>query len=117
MRAARDRVSVETKEPKAAPETEQAIGLFLMRWIELERLIRQIVLERTGEHRPVLPTSQTLQRLEISNARTRSNIEALRRLRNYLVHGIEIPDTAIIVESAERLEPILEELRRTLRKQ
>ncbi len=114
LRAARDRISSEEKESKPK-ETEQAIGLFLMRWIELEQLIRQIIFERTGEHRPVIPTSQTLQRLEVADARTRSHIEALRRLRNHLVHGFEVPDTAIILESAERLEPVLEELRRALR--
>jgi len=117
IKLARDRTSAEEREGIASVDTQQAIGLFLTRWINLERLIRQIVFERTGEYKPVLPTGRMLQRLEISDARTRSEIEALRRLRNYLVHGIETPDAAIIVESAERLEPIIEELKRSLQKQ
>lgn len=117
IKLARDRTPFEEREDTTSVDTQQAIGMFLTRWINLERLIREIVLERTGEYKPVLPTSRMLQRLQVSDSRTRSEIEALRRLRNYLVHGIEMPDPAIIVESAERLEPIIEELKRSLRKQ
>jgi ppGpp synthetase/RelA/SpoT-type nucleotidyltranferase len=114
IKAARDRISLEEQEGIAAPEAQQAIGLFLTRWIELERLIRQIVFQRTGEHRAVLPTNRMLERSQISNVRTRTEIEAIRRLRNNLVHGIEIPDQLAITEAASRLESILEELRQAL---
>ncbi len=114
IKAARHRISLEEQEGIAAPQAQQAIGLFLTRWIELERLIRQIVFQRTGEHRAALPTSRMLESLQISNARTRTEIEAIRRLRNNLVHGIQIPDELALTEAASRLESILEELRRAL---
>lgn len=114
IKVARHRISLEEQEGIAAPQAQQAIGLFLTRWIELERLIRQIVFQRTGEHRAVLPTSRMLESLQISNARTRTEIEAIRRLRNNLVHGIQIPDELALTEAASRLESILEELRRAL---
>ena len=76
----------------------------------------KIVFQRTGEHKAVLPTSRMLERLQISNARTRTEIEAIRRLRNNLVHGIEIPDQLAIIEAASRLQSILEELRQALQK-
>lgn len=115
LKVARDRIWLTEEERLAAPETEQAIGLFLTRWIELERLIRQIVFKRTGEVRAVLPTSRVLEGLQILNARTRGEIETIRRLRNNLVHGIGNPDEIAIVQAASRLDSILEELRQVLR--
>lgn len=117
IRAAKDR------DPRAWMEQEreighdghEAIGYFLSRWIELEQIIREIVLRRTGEKRAMLPTIRALEQLEVSNNRTRSEIESIRRLRNNLVHGIEVPDAAVIREAGKRLEEeILPELRRAI---
>jgi ppGpp synthetase/RelA/SpoT-type nucleotidyltranferase len=113
LKAARDRDASTGSETERLPSTNghQAIGYFLSKWIELERLIRQIVLERTGEQTSVLPTTRLLQQIEVLNPSARAEIESIRRIRNNLVHGVEIPDPAYIRDAAERLEHILKELR------
>lgn len=103
--------------PEVGREVHAAIGFFLAKWIELERMTRDIVLERTGERTLMLPTDRTLQRLEVSNNRTRAEIESIRRLRNNLVHGIEVPDAAALREAGQRLEAIIPELQRAIRDQ
>jgi hypothetical protein len=92
------------------------MGLFLGKWIKVEQLIRQIILERRGsEFRFVLPTAKTLQSLEVTDAATRDEIERIRRLRNNLVHGIEVPSAQDLVDAAGRLEPVIEKLQRVRR--
>jgi ppGpp synthetase/RelA/SpoT-type nucleotidyltranferase len=99
-----------------SPETQKAIGFFLSQWIKLERLMRDVFSQRTGESPIVLPTARTLERLEISNANVRSELDSIRRLRNNLVHGIEIPNAVDIRQAAVRLGKLLPELRRAKRK-
>jgi hypothetical protein len=43
---------------------------------------------------------------------SRAEVERIRRLRNNLVHGIEVPDPADLVEAANRLQAILTRLGR-----
>ncbi len=116
VRTTRDRDSRGWMEQERliAPDIHEAIGFFLSRWIELERTIREIIFERTGERSVMLPTSKVLERLEVSNGMIRSEIERIRRLRNNLVHGIEVPNATDIREAGQRLEAILPELRRAL---
>ncbi len=114
IKATKDRAPWKEQERIVAPEAVEAIGLFLSKWIELERLVRQIVAQRTGEETVALPTIRALGRLQVCDTWTRSEIESIRRLRNNLVHGIEIPEPPVLVEAAQRLEPILAELKKAL---
>lgn len=112
LRASKDWEFLPTAE--RASDTHRAIGFFLSQWIQLERLVREIVLKRSGQHNVALPTGRLLEKLQISNAEIRSTIERMRRLRNYLVHGIEVPPAEDIREAGTRLEMLLPELRRAL---
>ncbi len=114
IKVARDSAPWKEREREVGPEIHAAIGLFLSRWIQLEQLIREIVLRRTGEEITVLPTSRALQRLEVSNAWTRSELERIRRLRNNLVHGFEVPDAPTLLEASDRLTHVVAELRQAL---
>ena len=86
LRVARDRDSRiwSEQEREIGQDVQEAIGFFLSKWIELEQIIRRIASERTPEHVMLPPTGRSLQRLEVSNTSTRSEIESIRRLRNNL---------------------------------
>jgi ppGpp synthetase/RelA/SpoT-type nucleotidyltranferase len=119
IRLSRDRDATELtqlEQPAVQSDLNEAMGLFLVKWIKVEQLIREIILERRGsEFRFVLPTAKTLQSLEVTDAATRDEIERIRRLRNNLVHGIEVPSAQDLVDAAERLEPVIEELQHARR--
>jgi ppGpp synthetase/RelA/SpoT-type nucleotidyltranferase len=114
IKTTKDRTPWKGQEKIIDSEAVKPIGVFLSKWIELERLVRHIVEIRTGKSAGVLPPMRLLGSLQVSNARTRSELESIRRLRNNLVHGIEVPEPPILLEAAQRLEQILAELRKTL---
>jgi ppGpp synthetase/RelA/SpoT-type nucleotidyltranferase len=109
------RVLLQAEQPAAPPELHEAIGAFLAKWIMVEQLVREITYQRRGERSVALPTSKVLQSLEISDAATRAEIERIRRLRNNLVHGIEVPGPADLLYAAERLDDVIVELQRARR--
>jgi ppGpp synthetase/RelA/SpoT-type nucleotidyltranferase len=119
IRLTRDRDATELAQvepPAVASDLHEAMGFFLAKWIEVEQLVRQIILERRGsQFRFVLPTAKTLQSLEVTDAATRAEIERIRRLRNNLVHGIEVPSAQDLVDAAERLDSVIAELQRARR--
>lgn len=114
IKATKDRTPWKGQEQMVDSRAVEPIGLFLSKWIELERLVRQNVERRTGKPTSVLPSMRVLGSLEISNTRTRSELESIRRLRNNLVHGIEVPEPPVLFEAAQRLEQILADLRKAL---
>ena len=119
IRLARDHDVTEldqAEQPAVSPDLHEAMGLFLAKWIKVEQLVRQIILERGGgPSRLVLPTARTLQALEISDAAARAEMERIRRLRNNLVHGIEVPSTQDLFDAAERLDAVIAELEQARR--
>jgi hypothetical protein len=53
-----------------------------------------------------------LSELQLFDEETSWEIDRIRRLRNNLVHGIEIPDVAEINEASRRLEVILQSVQK-----
>jgi hypothetical protein len=92
------------------PEIQGAIGFFLSQWIAFERMTREASVDR-AEPRAVVPTRRALERLGILDQQARAEIERIRRLRNNLVHGVEILDSEEIREAGQRLAQILSRLR------
>lgn len=89
------------------------VGIFMARWIELEGLIREL----TSDLKPGRPTVFNVRQLESLNlldGDMLAEFDRLRRIRNNLVHGIEIPDVSDIAEAARRLEVITKEIRRRM---
>lgn len=84
-----------------------AIGLFLSEWITFERLLRQHM--PANDRRPFVPTGRALLGLRLS-AGQRALLERIRRLRNNLVHGFEVPDPADLTEAAQTLKAINEHI-------
>jgi hypothetical protein len=96
-----------------APEIQQAIGQFLSQWIAFERMIREKATTPAFEGRRIgFPTARVLSELQLFDEETSWEIDRIRRLRNNLVHGIEIPDVAEINEASRRLAAILRRVRK-----
>jgi ppGpp synthetase/RelA/SpoT-type nucleotidyltranferase len=94
------------------PHTSQsdAIGRFIALWIEYENLIRKIASSK-GIDKPGLPTSRLLRSLDDLPSEVLEASERLRRFRNQLVHGIEVPDAEFIQSQAIDLQSLLSRLR------
>jgi ppGpp synthetase/RelA/SpoT-type nucleotidyltranferase len=90
-----------------------SVGIFMARWIDLERLIRQLAIMR-GVKRLTIPTTSQLMKLDILPEEMLFQFDQLRRMRNELVHGIEIPSAAELAEAAERLDAIRREIERRI---
>jgi len=110
LRAVTDRESsyLSQDERLIAPEIQTAIGQFLSKWIAFERAIREIAATQFKDRRIGFPTTSVLAELQLFDEETLWEIDRIRRLRNNLVHGIEIPDAAEINEAGRRLEVILQ---------
>jgi len=107
LRAARPAtdVSPDAAEP-IAPDVHEAMGEFLKAWIDLEQLLRdtaQVPVSHSGQ---IVSTIRLLNSFKNLDSQTRSQYESLRRMRNQLVHGIEIPDPADLREAARQLRAV-----------
>jgi ppGpp synthetase/RelA/SpoT-type nucleotidyltranferase len=81
------------------------VGTFVARWTELERLLR--VIDPT-----LRPTGRRLERLQLLDADMAAEFDQLRQMRNYVVHGIEVPPAAYLAEASQRIVRITAEIRR-----
>ena len=84
------------------------MGQFLTAWIEFERLVRDLTPSSLKERGPVIPTARISASLFDLDSDTRSRFERLRRMRNHLVHGIEIPNADDLREAARESGTIRE---------
>lgn len=109
IRIAKDReVSfLSAGERLAATDMRNVIGHFISKWIIFERMIRKAADTKFNGHRIGFPTPDLIRKLEIFDKETMWEIDRIRRLRNNLVHGIEIPNAAEIHDATERLDSIL----------
>lgn len=84
------------------------IGNFIAQWAKLERLLRQLTPTDQGKLPP--PTVRMLSVLEgmqLVDRETRIELDQLRRLRNELVHGIEVPSVDYLHDATERLATLI----------
>ena len=86
----------------------QAIGEFMGLWIEYEKRIRVRAAE-AGISALAMPTSRLLYHLETSKE-VFASADRLRRFRNQLVHGIEVPDNETIRAASNELRMLLDSL-------
>lgn len=88
------------------------IGHFVHSWANLEQEIRRRV-RLLDAQRALFPTFRLLPESGLFSRETLAELEQLRRLRNNLVHGEDIPALDEIVDAAERLKSILANLNST----
>jgi hypothetical protein len=102
--------------PRSGPEDEMNhhIGMFMRPWIELETLIRDHAPRREGRS-PVIPTARQLLSMELLTEDTIYDFNQLRRMRNSLVHGVELPTLVELDEATRRLDIILADIKRRMR--
>jgi ppGpp synthetase/RelA/SpoT-type nucleotidyltranferase len=84
------------------------VGRFLMRWTELERLLREQV-PPAGRWR-VTPATSTLERLGVFNPQMSVEFDRLRQLRNDVVHGLELPSARDLAQATQRLATLISEI-------
>ena len=95
---------------EGAPESDQthvAMGQFLASWIKFEREIQKRAAAKFPDIRASIPPSVLAQQLQLFNSETARQADRLRRFRNMLVHGIEIPSAADIDDATRSLNAIL----------
>lgn len=95
------------------PDLHEAMGFFLTQWISFERMIRKWTnrAKLPDNVRPMFPTGRVLEKLGVTREQ-RHELEWIRRMRNQVVHGIEIPEPARLREAGEQIQAIAERLRR-----
>ena len=99
------------------PELQEAIGFFLTEWIGFERAVREIAARQGGltqNGRPLFPTSRILARIGRLDKGDQVEAELIGRIRNNLVHGVEIPSPSYLRTAGKRLRELtarLEKLR------
>jgi hypothetical protein len=86
------------------------MGFFLAQWINFERAVREIAQRTTGptsERFPVVPSSRLLDKLGLLDDDGRREVEWIRRIRNNLVHGVEVPAPSDLREAGARLQALV----------
>ena len=97
--------------PKTPPEDEiyRHIGMFMSRWMELEAFVRDAAPPQRGSG-PVIATTRQLRGMNLLTEATEYDYDQLRRMRNLLVHGVELPTAADLDEATKRLDIILTDI-------
>jgi ppGpp synthetase/RelA/SpoT-type nucleotidyltranferase len=98
----------EAVEPSAA-ELHGAIGHLLAEWARLERVVRDMY-PSSDQRRGVVPTAKMMDRF-VPDVR---EFERIRRMRNGVVHGVDVVDPADLHDAANRLHDIVEEVIRRI---
>ncbi len=113
VRAARPAADAapEAAEPPV-PDTHKAMGEFLSAWIELERRADELFRKRKPQSPRVFPFQQ-LRLLFEKDPDAYTTYQRLRRVRNNIVHGVEIPTATELVASAREAEGLREKLQGT----
>jgi ppGpp synthetase/RelA/SpoT-type nucleotidyltranferase len=93
---------------------EQAIGFFMNQWIEFESLMLNLAKQkRPNEYvvsrRMMLPPN--LEKLGLVDNKMQTDIEQLRRVRNSLVHGIDMPSSETLIQDGRSLEELIKKIK------
>ena len=98
-----------TEPETASPETRQAVNQFLEEWVPLERLLNKTA-RRTSTRSRGAFNINTLKRMDLFDKEMINQIVQLRKLRNVLIHDIELPDQAQILRCTEEAKALLAQL-------
>lgn len=100
--------SAQLRSPQAAARAD-TMGDFLATWITLERTFRLLGTEQASSKRAYIDPLKGAQSISLS-ANAIEIVATVRRLRNNLVHGIEIPQRKILTEATNGLRSVFDEL-------
>lgn len=94
--------------------SDEALGYFLSRWLDLETVVRQVADTSKSKQYAVLPNTSTMIKLGlfVKNEETYRELEQIRRLRNEVVHGIRtLESDDALYQAGELLEHLLSRIR------
>jgi ppGpp synthetase/RelA/SpoT-type nucleotidyltranferase len=100
----------------ANSSAEAALGYFLTRWIDLERALRTFMDKQGIKSYPPGLSNQAIQKALSpfpNNYEIFEEFARLRRLRNEVVHGAEIPDIETLNKAAQSLTDLQNKLPRS----
>ena len=90
-------------------ETAATIRSFYDSWVPLENLLNRIAYRNSPKQRGAFNIN-TLKRLNLLDQESINQIASLRKLRNMLIHDIEIPDMDIIRKRTDKAQEMLQKL-------
>lgn len=88
----------------------EAIGQFMSLWIEYEKMIRSYAASK-GFKEIGMPSIRMLRMVDKIPGNITESAERIRRFRNQLVHGIEVPDAEFIRIQTEDLRTVVKKIR------
>lgn len=94
---------------EASQEEQKAIGYFLSQWVPLEQLLNRLSFRGSKKVPPAFNVN-TLKRLNLLDKDSINRIVALRKIRNGLIHDIEIPAASVLIEQGKEAEKLLRKL-------
>ena len=109
-----ERINIYGRQIKTAKTQAQqiALGLFMEKWIELEKILTVLLQPSKGRFKKCgFPSAKRLALLNILNDNYRSEIDRFRHIRNNLVHGIEVPPANVLNEEAKALDKLIDDTR------
>ncbi len=114
----RYKIYMELRGLKEAPDVlyQASAEYFTDQWIRLEALLRRL----TYRHNPKARGSfnlNSLRRLDILDKETADRISSLRTTRNYLIHGIEVPDQKVLMDQGNEVLRIRDEIAKGLQEE
>lgn len=108
-----DIIRFKRKDNTLSVDIQQSIGFFMSKWIELEMLLRTIIdnqLDSVKDYRVV--NSKILRNIGLLQNQELSEFDHLRRIRNNLAHGIEIPEPEYINSAGTAIQELIETLKK-----
>jgi hypothetical protein len=109
------RSEADSSRAEQAPRDEatyREIGRFLTRWVELERLVQELLPERFKQRPLAMPvTIRILAGEQLLDSEMLHELDRLSHRRNQLVHGIEAPHPPYLAEATERLAVLISEIK------
>lgn len=87
----------------------RALGEFMTSWIRFERVLRELA-EVFQIDRKYVMTMRAINMLPMLDRETKLELEQIRRVRNSVVHGVEMPDAQYLRAMADRLNRVIDRL-------
>jgi hypothetical protein len=89
------------------------MGRFLTRWVELERILRELMPERLKQRPFGVPAMIRVLASELSlDSEFLYELDQLRLMGNQLVHGVELPTSSHIANATQRMDALISEIER-----
>lgn len=106
------RAEADLTRAEQAPRDQAAAlerGRFMERWAQLDRLVRDLIHERYGDRPPasVQGLTRDLTRIQLLQPESLLEFDRLRRIRNQVVHGTELPSAPDLAEATRRLDALI----------